>query len=178
MPELKIKPIPRRKIYLFLLGILITGTLFFTVYPKIKKLIFLKQPPRIPQQFISDKELKLIKVDNNQIPPEIPEDIFTEKNIIILEGYVAKGRGKTTSSIKFLSKKNLEENFVIYRRYIMEHNWILVNIFETENCKKISAHNGLKQQLLIVVICENNYTNQSLVEISVEHPSFIIPVKK
>lgn len=123
-----------KKIILSLVLILIVvGMLVFAFVKKDWLVSLVKNEPKeevLPpapqytkQEFSADK-----------IPEVFPKDLIQEKDPIILENYSAEIEGKSVQyTLKYISKKSLDENLESYEKYFHNDKWMVLSKEKKEN---------------------------------------------
>lgn len=159
--------LPKRKntkIYVLILCVVFVLAIIFAVFHKQgiwfgKKSINL---PLVPQYTKTD-------LPANKLPEVFPKDLIQEKGPMILESYQAeiKDRFQTQYTLKYITKKSVDENFKLYQKYFNDNQWYILNKDQKENFAIIRATKDLDS---ITVMHTINQTNGvQIIDLTLTH---------
>jgi hypothetical protein len=100
----------------------------------------------------------------NEWPALLPRDAFLEPDAKILEFYTQTIADKEEIVLKYVTKKDLSENFILYKKYFDTNRWTIQNLVDEETRKVLSAERGQRQ--LSVNINKDATAGQNIVIIS------------
>lgn len=156
-----------KKLILFLiLFLFIVIFLFYYKKSKIKEEKIFTPPPKV--------ESKIIRMEDDQLPPYISKDLVIEKDIKVLNNYYTKPfpydqemtMYQIQSVFTFESLKTVNESFELYKKYLKEKGWQISTSTEKENYKKITTIPGnTGPDLLTITIQKGSSGKNSIVNL-------------
>jgi len=89
-------------------------------YPQLRKEI-------TPAPTVEKLAVDLVSNDRGQIPVAFPKTLVTEKNIRVLDSYVATTpQGVEQSTFRYLSAMNFKQNLDYFTQYLQKNKWSYV----------------------------------------------------
>lgn len=174
---LKSKPFIFRVI---LVVAIITAVLAGIVYffkPLIQKWAQQTLPPqRTPPENIQMSVTSFNSIPPDKLPARFPLDIPIEKETKVLHNdtFIANNQDEY-SSRTFISGKTLEENYNLYKTYLIKSGWTILKDKNEENLKIVVAQKKVGQ--ISVGIKKDAAKNEVIVSITLIHYSAFIPTK-
>lgn len=113
--------------------------------------------------------LSVTKIENDIIPEGFPANILLEKDGVILENKSITSQDKPgiiQYTRKFISKKNLDENYVLYKNFLEKNNWNIVSLDKKDSLGSLIAVDSNNTQLMIT-ISKNSINGNVIVDLTV-----------
>jgi len=151
---------------LVVLVLLVAGFLIFGSYQTVK----IKKPSEPAIQSTSPPE-SIKQIPPEKLPSFFPAKIPLEKNAQVLQNYSQIIGNKEQSTRQFISQKSLEENFKLYKKYLIDDKWEIINVTEGAEINSLSAKKAPNN--LNITISQNKQTNQVIVDITLVGPKLI-----
>ena len=93
---------------------------------------------------------RIINVKSGELPENLPKDIILENSIQVLQSYYTRPSPynkeltlyQIQSSFSFVSKKEPDENFASYSKYLKTNNWQITGSTDKEDVKRLTAIKG------------------------------------
>lgn len=111
----------------------------------------------------------IINVKNGELPENLPPDIVKEKDVQVLQSYYTRPFPynneltvfQVQSSFRFVSKKEPNENFILYSKYLKDNGWKIIDSKDKKDIKKLTAIKGPDQ--LNITISPSPATKETIV---------------
>lgn len=144
MPTLQIKKIFKTPVFILIIIFLIFDIIIIS--SSYKKLLNIRQAPKTQnlQQSETSKST-LTQIETSKYPDYIPRNIPWEEGAAILDNYEFPTQIGIQYSRKYLSQKTLEENVVIYQKYLADNKW---QITTDSNQAVFRMFSAIRQDLL------------------------------
>ncbi len=110
------------------------------------------------------------KLNINKLPSAIPVNSLLEKNTLITENDTITSidkPGVTQYTRKFISKKSVDENYTIYKKYLKNNGWKILSSLENKNLRSLVATKADNSQRFLITISENSVSHKVSVDLTV-----------
>ena len=117
-----------------------------------------------------NENIKVTKVPTGELPQAIPANIPLEENALIIENDIITAPEKpgiTQYTKKFISNRSPDENYEIYKEFIVANNWEVVSVTDEDTLKSLIAVSPNKTEQLFITVSENTISGEVTVDLTV-----------
>lgn len=152
-----------KKILVIVLVIIFAAIVFFSLTRKKQDQNTEQSNTQNNQQNESQNKTQLNFVDPEKLPEKFPADFPIEAGAEILQNYNNDSAESFQSTRRFVSKKNMQQNYDFYTKYLKDNAW---EILASQNKTEVKSIFAMKGGTSVSATFSKNATGESVVDLS------------